>query len=196
VARGEVIATMGHSSGGYSIPVERAHLHFEIGVRTTQNFQAWYDRQKFGSKNEHGAWNGFNLLGIDPLDFLNAWRAGRVDSFQDYFSRMAPAVKLRIATHQTPDFVTRYPSLLTKPLPLGPVSGWEIAFNWTGLPFAWTPLTGLETAGLASEQPRIIAVDAELERRQRSKTLAVSKHGGWVAGKDLETVLEQLFGLR
>src|SRR4051812_33885993 len=48
VTRGQVIATMGHSSGGYMIPRDRSHLHFEIGVMVTRNFQAWYDRRKFG----------------------------------------------------------------------------------------------------------------------------------------------------
>ena len=66
--------------------------------------------------------------------------------------------------------------------------------NWTGLPFAWTPLTLAEVAGLPRDQPQIVEVNTEIERRERSKTLAVSRSGRWVAGKDLEIVLEQLFG--
>ena len=92
--------------------------------------------------------------------------------------------------------MTRYPALLTKPLPFGPVAGWEIRFTWTGLPFAWTPLSAAEVAGLPSGQPQFLEVDAELERRERSKSLAVARRGGWVAGKDLEIVLQQLFGTR
>jgi len=196
VTRGQVLGVMGHSSGGYMIPVDRAHLHFEIGVMVTRDFQAWYDRRKFGSRNDHGAWNGMNLMGIDPLDFLNAWRARRVDSFQDYFSRMPTAARLRISTHRVPDFITRYPALLTKPIPLGGVAGWEIRCGWTGIPFAWTPLTSLDVMGLPPEQPRFIEVDADLVRRERSKSIVVSKRGTWAAGKDLETVLQQMFGLR
>ena len=196
VTRGQVIGVMGHSSGGYTIPVDRAHLHFEIGLMVTRDFQAWYDRQKFGSRNDHGAWNGMNLMGIDPLDFLNAWRAHRVDTFQDYFSRLPAAVRVRIATHRVPDFVTRYPSLLTKPVPLGGVAGWEIHCNWTGVPFTWTPLGPDEVMGLPLEQPRIVAVDAEIVRREKSKSLVVLRRGGWTVGKDLELVLQQLFGLR
>ncbi|HEX2852495.1 MAG TPA: M23 family metallopeptidase [Opitutaceae bacterium] len=196
VTRGQTIATMGHSSGGYTIPRERSHLHFEIGVMITRDFQAWYNRRKFGSANEQGYWNGMNLMGIDPLHFFSEWRARRVDNFQDYFERLEPAVTLRIATRQTPNFIARYPSLLTKPLPLGPVAGWEIKCSWTGLPFAWTPLTAAEAADLPGNEPRIVAVNAELEKRQRSKSLAVSKRGKWSVGKDLETVLQQLFGVR
>jgi murein DD-endopeptidase MepM/ murein hydrolase activator NlpD len=196
VTRGQVIGVLGHSSGGYTIPVDRAHLHFEIGLMVTRSFQAWYDRQKFGSRNDHGAWNGLNLMGVDPLEFLNAWRAHRVNSFQDYFAQLPAAVRVRIATHRVPDFVTRYPSLLTKPVPLGGVAGWEIRCNWTGVPFAWTPLGPADVMGLPPELPRIVAVDPEIIRREHSKSLVVSHRGGWTVGKDLEIVLQQLFGFR
>lgn len=196
VTRGQVIGTMGHSSGGYSIPKERSHLHFEIGLMMTRDFQSWYGRRQFGSANEQGVWNGMNLMGIDPLDFLAQWRSGRVTTFQEYFSQLEPVVTLRIATMRTPDFIQRYPALLTKEMPLVPVAGWEIKCSWTGLPFAWTPLSAAEVIGLPRDQPRIVTVNAEVERRQRSKSLAVSQRGSWKIGKDLETVLQQLFGLR
>lgn len=196
VRSGETIGTMGHSSGGYMIPVDRAHLHFEIGLMVARDFQSWYDRRRFGSRNEHGAWNGMNLMGVDPLDFFNAWRTRRINSVQDYFKGLRPAVRLRIATTRTPDFVTRYPALLTQPLPMGMVAGWEIRCTWTGLPFAWTPLTGMEVAGLAPNQPQIVEVDSGLLGRERSKSIAVPRRGAWSVGKDLEIALEQLFALR
>jgi murein DD-endopeptidase MepM/ murein hydrolase activator NlpD len=196
VAAGQVIGKMGRSAGGYTIPASRSHLHFEIGVAMTRNFQAWYDRRRFGSRNRHSMWNGMNLMGIDPLAFYNEWRAGRIASVDDFFRRMETAVRLRIATYRTPDFITRYPSLLTKPPPAGLVAGWEVQFDWTGLPFAWTPLTPADVAGLKREQPRIIAVDAAIEKRERSKTLAISRHGTWTPGRDLTTALQLLFGLR
>lgn len=194
VTAGQVLGTIGHSSGGYMIPVDRSHLHFEIGVMVTRNFESWYAKRRFGSRNDHGVWNGMNLMGIDPLAFFNEWRAGRIATVQDFFNRMEPVVRVRIATLRVPDFVTRYPSLVTKPMPMGPIAGWEIQFNWTGLPFAWTPLTSAEVAGLAPEQPRIVEVNAALEKRERSKKLAVPRRGSWSVGKDLEIVLQQLFG--
>ena len=196
VARSQVLGTMGHSSGATPIPVARAHVHFEIGVMVTRDFPTWYERRKFGSHNDHGLWNGMNLMGVDPLEFYNQWRARRINSVQDYFSKMETAVKVRIATRRTPDFVARYPSLLTKEPPMGLVAGWEIQFNWTGVPFAWTPLSAVEVAGLPSEEPRLVDVNADLAKRQRSRTLVVSRRGAWVPGKDLETVLQQLFGLK
>jgi peptidoglycan LD-endopeptidase LytH len=196
VAVGAVLGTMGHSSGGYTIPKERSHLHFEIGVVLTHDFQPWYDRKKFGSRNDHGIWNGMNLLGADPLAFFNDWRSGRISQVQDFFTRMDEVVRVRIATFNTPDFVTRYPSLLTKPLPLGTVAGWEIRFGWTGIPFAWTPLSVSEVAGMKLHQPQIVDVNTTVERRERSRSLAVPRRGGgWTVGRDLDTVLQLLFGL-
>lgn len=195
VNRGQVIATMGHSSGGYVIPRDRAHLHFEIGLMVTRDFQYWYDARKFGSRNDHGVWNGMNLMGIDPLDFLREWREHRVNTFQEYFAKMEPEVRVRIATRRIPDFIQRYPALLTKPMP-PLVAGWEIKFNWTGLPYAWTPLTSLEVLGLAPDRPVLSDFDAGLAKRERSKSIAVGRNGSWLPGKDLRTVLQQLFGLR
>lgn len=196
VSAGQVLGVMGHSSGGYMIPVSRSHLHFEIGVMLTRDFQSWYNRRKFGSRNEHGVWNGMNLMGIDPLAFFNVWRAGRMTSLQEHFAGMETVVRLRIATIKTPDFVTRYPALLTRPLPVGPVAGWEIRFNWTGVPFSWTPLTSMEVVGLRPNQPHVVEVNAARDRKERSRSLAVQRRGSWVPGKDLETVLQLLFGLR
>jgi len=195
VARGQTIGVMGHSAGGYSIPRSRAHLHFEMGLMVTRDFQAWYDRQGYSSRNVHGNWNGMNLMGIDPLAFFNEWRAGRLETAADYFKGMETAVKVRIAARRMPDFVARYPALVTKPLPMGLVPGWEISFHWTGLPFAWTPLTGQEVLGFPLDEPRIVDVNVPINWQQRSKSLAVSRRGAWVIGKDLATVLQQLFAL-
>jgi len=196
VAQGRQLGVMGRSAGGYAIPRERAHLHFEIGLRVTDSFQSWYDWKKLGSPNQHGVWNGMNLLGLDPLDFLRLWRARRVDNFQQYLDRMRPAVRVRVATSRIPDFITRYPSLLEKPLPIGPVGGWEVAFNSTGLPFSWTPLTPAEVSGQRAGSVQLLAVDAALARGHRCKTLVRSRRGGYLTGRDLDGVLQQLFGLR
>jgi murein DD-endopeptidase MepM/ murein hydrolase activator NlpD len=196
VKRGEVIATMGRSAGGYAIPRDRAHLHFEIGlVMTTQTFADWYAWKKFGSPNEHGAYNGMNLMGIDPLDFLREWRLGRVDNFQQYLDRLRPVVRVRVATTRTPDFITRYPSLLRKP-PGGFVAGWEVECNATGIPFAWTPLTAAELGAQRSGTAQVVWADAALLRGTRCKSLVKGTPGRYAPGADLRTMLEQVFGLR
>lgn len=197
VSRGQTLGIMGRSAGGYAIPKERAHLHFEIGLRATDDFQSWYRWRKFGSPNQHGIWNGMNLIGFDPLDFLRQWRARRVDNFQEYLGRMRPAVRVRVVTNRTPDFIKRYPSLLAEPLPAGPVGGWEVAFNATGLPYAWKPLSPAAVRGQRADSVRLVQVDTSLTRAHRCKSLVKPRRGGGhVTGPDLDSTLQLLFGLR
>ncbi len=196
VARGQVIATMGHTADKGGIPRDRAHLHFEIGLMATRNFQSWYDWKGFGSINPHGLYNGMNLMGVDPLDFFNEFRARRVDNFQEYFARLPALAKVRIATRTVPDFVRRYPALLTKEIPMAGVAGWEIKVSWTGLPFSWTPLESNDVVGWKTNEVRLLDVDAESVRKHRCKAVAVLRRGNYVPGKDLDTVLQQVFGLR
>jgi hypothetical protein len=195
VNEGQVIGTLGRSAGGYAIPKDRAHLHFEIGLMATQSFQSWYNWKKFGSPNQHGNYNGMNLLGIDPLDFLNQWRTRKVANFDQYFSRLDSAVRVRVVTGRTPDFIKRYPSLLKKEIPLGLIGGWEIQFTNTGIPFAWTPLTMSDVSGKRANSVEIVAVDRAAVR-SRSKKLVIARGSGHVAGPDLTTALQLLLGLR
>lgn len=195
VRAGQTIATMGRSAGGYAIPKDRAHLHFEIGLRLTDDFASWHTWKKFGSPNEHGAHNGMNLLGIDPLDFLRKWRAGRATSFQQYFDQMRPIVTVRIATTRVPDFIRRYPELLRRPIE-GIVAGWQIECNDTGLPFAWTPLSAADVRNMTANEVRIVTVDAAAERAYRCKQLVKPRRGGHLPGDDLRSMLQLVFGLR
>ncbi|MDD3180093.1 MAG: M23 family metallopeptidase [Opitutaceae bacterium] len=196
VSAGQVIGVMGHTAGGYSIPRARAHLHFEIGLMVTRDFQGWYNWKKFGSPNEHGPWNGMNLMGFDGLDWFRQFRSGRGTDFQQYLDNMKPAVRVRISTIRVPDFIRRYPTLLRKPMPTGLVAGWEIECNWTGIPFAWTPLSAPDVAGLKSGSPQVVEVDSALLRAYRCKSLVRQRRGQNVPGSDLEVVLQQLFGWR
>jgi len=50
--------------------------------------------------------------------------------------------------------------------------------------------------GLPPDQPQFVEVNADLLHRERSKSLIVTRRGVSSAGKDLETVLQQLFGIR
>lgn len=196
VERSQTIAVMGRSSSGNAIPRDRAHLHFEIGVWLTRDFQMWYNWKKFGSRNEHGTWNGMNLIGFDPLDFYTSLRSRGVEDFAQYITRMKPAVRARIATRYIPDFIERYPALLTKPLPPPDTfGGWEVSFNEMGFPFAWTPLTSIETPGLRANEPTVAPVSEEM-KLPRCKSLVVKKRGRYVIGRDLESTLQLLFGLR
>uniref|UniRef100_UPI00069449A5 M23 family metallopeptidase n=1 Tax=Geminisphaera colitermitum TaxID=1148786 RepID=UPI00069449A5 len=193
VQAGQVIARMGRTAGGYEIPRERAHLHFEIGLMMTTDFQAWYDRKKFGNRNTHGLYNGRNLMGIDPLAAFTALRDGTARSFDDHFARMKPIVRVRIATPFVPDFAQRYPTLLRQPLPITGVSGWDVLVDWTGLPIALTPLGADAVAGWPRNEVRLFDVDASQAATELSRHVVIKYRGAWVPGPTLKTTLQQVF---
>lgn len=197
VTRGQTLGLMGRSSSEQAIPRERGHLHFEMGVVLSQNFESWYDWKKFGSRNMHGNYNGMNLVGFDPMEFFDEYRARRVDNFREFFAHMRTAVRLRVAMRGVPDYVRRYPSLMAKPLPDGQlVGGWEVRVNEMGVPFSFTPLTPMDLMNLGAGEVRLLEVDEDLLRHHRCKSLAVARRGEWRPGRDLQEVLQLVFGLR
>lgn len=196
VRKGQILGIMGHTAGGYSIPRDRAHLHFEMGLCISNDFQSWYNWRKFGSPNQHNVWNGMNLLGFNAWELITQWRAGRIRKVSEFIAAMPAAVRIRIATTRTPDFVQRYPELLAGERPAGVLGGWEVHFNATGLPIRWIPLSPMEVAGLRPNRPEITWTDEGVLRRERCRDLVDVRRGRKSPGKDLQAVLELLFNLR
>lgn len=195
VQRGEVIATMGRSAGGYAIPKDRAHLHFELGLVATQSFQPWYERQKFGSPNLHGAWNGMNLMGFDPRDFFDQFRAKKVNDIGEYLATLPVAVKVRVVATRTPDYAVRYPSLVQGELPPGALlAGWEVDCYWTGMPLALRPLSATDVLGQRPGSARIVEVNHDEIVAHRAISLLRGRGATQAPGKELLDVLEKLFG--
>jgi len=193
--RGEQLGTMGYSAGGYTIPKARAHLHFEMGLAATETFQPWYDRQKFGSPNYHGRWNGMNLMGFDPRGFFDAFRAKQVNDIGEYLATLPVAVTVRVASTRAPDYAERYPALVKAELVPGALlGGWEIDCYWTGLPLALRPLSVSDVAGQRPNSVQIVAVDQEERVAHRAITLVRGRGATPAPAKDLLDVLEKLFG--
>ena len=143
VEAGTVLGIMGRSAT-YSIPRQRAHVHFEIGFRLTDHFQSLYNQQKFDSKNHHGVWNGMNLVSIDPLAFYKSLRKGEVKNLYDHLKRLPAVARIRVYSDQVPDFLKNYPALATRPFEGRAVVAWDIAFTEYGVPREWTPLFASE----------------------------------------------------
>lgn len=197
VKLGQVIATMGRSAGGYVIPKDRAHLHFEMGLRLTDRFEDWYRWKKFGNPNDHGVWNGMNLVGFDALDFYTRFKNREVDNIGDYLRTLEAAVVFRVARLGVPDFLLRYPDLQEKTdaFMVAP-AGWEVSVDCAGLPFRWRPLGAEDLAGYRRDEVRLISVNEAKRAGCRCKNLAIKKGSRYTPGRDLQTLAQLLFGLR
>ena len=63
VQKGEPIAVMGYTGKG--INRERAHVHLELNLLRSHQFESWHDSLFKKDPNRHGLYNGLNLAGID-----------------------------------------------------------------------------------------------------------------------------------
>lgn len=159
VSSGTQVGVLGRSAAGYVIPRERAHLHLEIGLRLSGHFQSWYDRQDFGSENDHGNFNGMNLCGMDPAAYL----LGSVG--QDsaaFFENLPVAVLLRVGASSRPELLERCPAMELPTELAGPVAGWEITLTAWGLPLSLKPLSAGDMGPAMREgEAQVLAIDAD-----------------------------------
>ena len=196
VARGQIIGLMGHSAGGYYIPLSRAHLHFEMGLRISDNFQSWYDWKRFGGRNEHGNFNGMNLMGFDPWAFVQALEHHQVDQPYQFLEHQPIAVRFRIATTRRPFFVRQYPSLVEHKPGYELLGGWEVWCTFTGLPVHWIPLSTAQVVGMRPDQVVITGYDRDLLRHHPCRILVDHRRGQLVPGRDLADMIQLVFGVR
>ncbi len=196
ISGGSRVGLLGRSAGGYSIPRSRAHLHLEFGVRLSDAFQGWFDRQDFGSANHHGIWNGLNLVGFDPHTVFQQLAEGRIASPGASMRDLPAGVVLRVTTPTVPDFVKRYPALLARSMPEAGVGGWEVTLTGWGLPIRFDPLDPndpelAEGAGTIE----IVAIDPGELDRFACRQLVVSTGERTTLGKGSIRLLQLLFGL-
>ena len=189
VAGGQVLGLMGNTAST-GLPRSRAHLHFEIGLKLTDNFQTWYNQQKFPSKNEHGTWNGMNMVGMDVLDFFRKAADGEISNVKDYFKTIPEAFRLRVRTNKTPDFIKRYPGLLTSEAPANP-AGWDIAWSWYGMPISITPLYPKTTPDGPDIQ--ILKMNKTLLTLKKCRETLVTKEESVQLGSSLQHYMKLIF---
>ena len=174
---GQRIARMGRTAGGYTIPKERAHLHFELGLKLSDNFQSWYDSKDFDSKNWHSNWNGMNLIGVDPLDFYKAVQAGSIRSFAEYLGQLKARVKVQVRFNGTPSFLAENSKFLKNhSLKDSEIVGWNLTFSKYGVPNLWEPISQEGLRLKAGQRIAIIAYNKK-ELDQDCCALFLNKNG-------------------
>ena len=194
VKAGDRLGIMGHTAGGYTIPSERAHLHFEMGLRLSDEFDKWFSRNDHPDPNLHGNFNGINLLGIDPLDFYEKYKRREVDSIYTYIKALPTAYRLKVLTSKMPAFLRLYPELMSRPIPPGTVVGWDIRFTWWGLPLGWTALKGDQISANKKGQVSLVNYDLELLKINNCRETIILTEKGPEIGNRAHQIVEILFG--
>lgn len=193
VNEGQLIGTMGRSAS-YRIPKDRTHLHFEIGLRMSDRFQQWYDRQGFGSKNDHGIYNGMNLTGFNALDCYRWVKTISGTEADDYVKSLPVGYVIEVAAPVVPDFVRRYPVLLSRSLEKLPLHAWRITFTPWGFPFRWEPISSDEAVGTRAGEVTVVAMDPGQVAEYECRSLIDIDGKVAVLNETGQSTLELLFG--
>lgn len=131
VRQGEALGIMGYTGAG--IDRERAHTHFEVCLMLSRNFEGWHDVNFPKDPNQHGIYNGLNLVGADPAALLIAAKKNPSLKISDFLTAGEPT--FQITVRNSPNFflIRAYPWLV----PAGEVAdppAWTISFSRYGIP--------------------------------------------------------------
>jgi len=178
VKTGEQIAIMGHTSNTHQgISKDRAHVHFELSLLVNDHFADWFRQTHHGERNDHGDWNGQNLLAMDPREILFAQKEqGARFSILNYI-RQQPEL-FRVLVHDTHfPWLTRYaPLVLPNPnVGTNAIGGYEIACNFNGIPIALFPHAATDFTGMKTRVKLLSVNEAEYQRNHCRKL--VTKRG-------------------
>src|SRR5215813_10953635 len=135
VRRGQRIAVMGYTGTG--INRERAHLHLELDLMFSRQFEAWYNTFFRNDPNRHGIYNGMNLAGIDVARLYLALQKNPALTIPEFLAAEETFYKVTLPKARHFDLPTLYPWMLEAGKRSG--SSWEVSFASSGVPLRMEP---------------------------------------------------------
>lgn len=133
--RGE-LGVMGHTGEG--LDQKRAHLHLELNLMLSRQFESWHDSVFKNDPNRHGLYNGLNLTGIDIARFYLALRQRPTLSIAQFLSEEETLYRVLFPDSPHFDLKRLYPWMVAQKNQEKALS-WEVSFNREGVPFRIDP---------------------------------------------------------
>lgn len=186
IPRGTRLGRMGRTPTAI-IPVERSHLHYEVGVALNPHFRQWFASKRL--KPDHGNYNGMNLFGIDPLIPYRVQASGNLFSLASYMMSTPPAFEVILAGPRRPLYFTSYPGLWQgEPHQGGAV---VVAATESGAPMRGRNATGEEIERLGKRKAAVLSANPDVLGRN-GRRLVVQSGGQWTIGSSGNEWLEIL----
>jgi murein DD-endopeptidase MepM/ murein hydrolase activator NlpD len=136
VRRGQRIAIMGYTGTG--INRERAHLHLELDLMFSRQFEAWYNTFFRDDPNHHDIYNGMNLAGIDVARFYVALRKTPALTIPEFLKNEETFYKVTLPRARHFDLATLYPWMISGDKRNNAAS-WQVSFARSGVPLKIEP---------------------------------------------------------
>jgi hypothetical protein len=126
---------MGYTGTG--INRERAHLHLELCLMFSRQFEAWYDTFFRNDPNRHGIYNGMNLAGLDVARLYLALRSNPTLTIPEFLNHEETFYKVALPKARHFDLSQLYPWMLAAGKRNG--ESWEVSFAASGVPLRIEP---------------------------------------------------------
>jgi murein DD-endopeptidase MepM/ murein hydrolase activator NlpD len=180
VKAGESVAIMGRTTNTReSISKDRAHVHFELNLFVNDRFASWYKQTFPDQRNDHGDWNGQNLLGIDPRAVLvGQQEQGTKFSLLGFLKSQTELCRVLVRKTYFP-WLKRYAALV-RPNPgveKEGVAGYEIALNFNGVAFELIPRAAAEIKSKRKFQ--LLSVNEAEYHKNPARRLVAKKGARW-----------------
>jgi peptidoglycan LD-endopeptidase LytH len=177
---GESIAIMGRTANTREgISKDRAHLHFELNLLVNDRYASWHKKALPDQRNDHGEWNGQNLLGIDPRPILlQAGDRSAKFSLLNFLQHQTELCRVLVRKTDFP-WVRRY-SALVRASPTAQkegVAGYEIALNFNGVAFELIPRSAAEFKTKGKFQ--LLSVNEAEYRKNPGRRLITRRGARW-----------------
>jgi hypothetical protein len=135
VKRGQPIAIMGYT--GVGINRERAHLHLELDLMFSHQFEAWHDAFFRNDPNHNGIYNGLNLAGLDIARLYLALRKNPSLTIPEFLSGEETFYKVTLPKSRHFDLPKIYPWMLAGSR--NQQASWEVSFASSFVPLKIEP---------------------------------------------------------
>ncbi|HEY2615684.1 MAG TPA: M23 family metallopeptidase [Chthoniobacterales bacterium] len=131
VEQREQLGVMGHTGEGLN--QARAHLHLELNLMLSRQFESWHDHFFKRDPNHQDLYNGINLTGIDIARLYLALRKRPSLTIPEFLSEEETCYRVLLPVSKHFDLPRFYPWMVARKTGETPAS-WEVSFNCAGVP--------------------------------------------------------------
>jgi hypothetical protein len=168
VKRGQRIAVMGYTGTGLNR--ERAHLHLELNVMLSHEFESWYSAFFRNDPNHNGIYNGMNLAGLDIARLYLALHKNPSLTIPEFLGREETFYKVSVPKSRHFELPKSYPWMLNTGS-RNEKSSWEVSFAQSGVPLR------IESSDKSVTQPELSYVKKSSANYSYLTRDIISGHG-------------------
>ncbi|MEY2565129.1 MAG: murein DD-endopeptidase [Verrucomicrobiota bacterium] len=136
VQQRDQLGVMGHTGEGLN--QARAHVHLELNLMLSRQFEAWHEFYSKNDPNRQGLYNGINLMGLDIARVYLELRKRPSLTIPDFLAEEETFYRVLVPASKHFDLARLYPWMVAGK-PEGQPASWEVSFNRAGVPVKIAP---------------------------------------------------------